>query len=683
MSDYGDEIEWDDAAETQLANLEAGTPFETTTTLDNGQPSISIQTTSSEQGTTGSVEQQAADARSLWQRFRQRRGWGSLSVSDLVGPSWCEQQTCYRLQAKSHLRPDKRPAEIVTESGASITVDQKRTAARDIILDKGKAVHRDLEKQAMGDEVVPVTVQSKEDWWALRVLNTIIALDTLLETGLAREIPVVGFVDDFLVLGVVDEVIRKARPKPPPSAQNSSTKNAKKKVPAVDTAQQKLDNFFAVSSNGSSCKEDAGSAKDGGPASNDKQRARHWAFFLVDAKTRYNRSLPPDAESKPSKLQLMLYHRLLSSMLGSDADTAFDWARLARMHGLNLDADLSEAFRTSIAPLVAQSVVSATLASATSLRHFIEALKQFGALLGADDPAMPLFEPLLSIQYRLRQNTGKWKPRKKSRRQQEEEDLQRAIAESLQAQKRGYVPDKDEEDEVALALALALADQVDGSSFDADEDVKKELVRMAKLNDDVNPVVDDLQPDQLMAGLDDMTLSSVDRRDESGSCPPVHSSGLALNSQAQASNAPALRYNLRPRLNRHNKIKVKASSSKRERSISDLPPPPSPPVETRSAPASPQEASTSKVRTSSSSSSPEQVQAAGTIIGTIKFRTNPQELDSWLEDVIKLWKSERPPRGVSLEQTKRCRTCEFEDGCEWRINKALEIADKARAANRK
>jgi hypothetical protein len=78
------------------------------------------------------------------------------------------------------------------------------------------------------------------------------------------------------------------------------------------------------------------------------------------------------------------------------------------------------------------------------------------------------------------------------------------------------------------------------------------------------------------------------------------------------------------------------------------------------------------------SSLPEELKE-GTQIGVERFRFNALELTAWLERVAKLWKGEREPRGVSLEQTKRCRTCEFEESCEWRLKKAEEAVQQARA----
>lgn len=63
----------------------------------------------------------------------------------------------------------------------------------------------------------------------------------------------------------------------------------------------------------------------------------------------------------------------------------------------------------------------------------------------------------------------------------------------------------------------------------------------------------------------------------------------------------------------------------------------------------------------------------GHLIGIETFPFDTVELDAWLASVTQLWRGERQPEGVSLDQTNRCRTCEFEDNCEWRSKKAQEI----------
>lgn len=272
-------------------------------------------------------------------QFRRHRNWGALSVSDLSGPSWCEVgsvqpercfagshartqvQHSYRLASKPYLPPSERPATITTASGAEIAVDQVRTVKRENTLIKGRAVHKEIEKEVMGDvQEVQVDVTGKEEWWALRVLNTVVGLEALLTTGRVvrrrllslfrptltvppqRELPVVGWVNDFLVFGVIDDVERRELP-PPPSTQpqdapellaKRKTKGKKTKAaptsPAKKEQQQTLTQFFSPSSS---------PAKDGGVldltedspvegAKDAKTVEAHprWGFILSDTKTR-------------------------------------------------------------------------------------------------------------------------------------------------------------------------------------------------------------------------------------------------------------------------------------------------------------------------------------------------------------------------------------------------------------
>lgn len=77
------------------------------------------------------------------------------------------------------------------------------------------------------------------------------------------------------------------------------------------------------------------------------------------------------------------------------------------------------------------------------------------------------------------------------------------------------------------------------------------------------------------------------------------------------------------------------------------------------------------------------------IIGTKTFLHDDLELDNYVTQVLKWWRGERRPEGVSLEHSYRCRsvsfsedfqnishlllrTCEYSEDCEWRAEKALE-----------
>ncbi|KAG9046145.1 hypothetical protein FS837_005024 [Tulasnella sp. UAMH 9824] len=62
------------------------------------------------------------------------------------------------------------------------------------------------------------------------------------------------------------------------------------------------------------------------------------------------------------------------------------------------------------------------------------------------------------------------------------------------------------------------------------------------------------------------------------------------------------------------------------------------------------------------------------IIGSKKFAFDQELLTKHIVAAIEFWESKREPRGVELEDTWKCDTCEFREGCEWREAKAAEMA---------
>lgn len=509
--------------------------------------------------------------------------------------------------------------------------------------------------------------------------------------GSQREIPVFGFVDDFLVFGVIDEIKRREYTvKPPPAPPTPK----KRKVQAAqkdedDHKQLKLESFFKSPS--SKGKEKAVETDEPVPASipHIPEPTTRTGFVVSDSKTRYNRSLPPKSETRASRLQVMLYHRLLSSLLvapeGEHEDQpaesvsieaktkspptlAFDWDRLYRQLHLEPNIELSEEFVASIQPVITGSSLESSLGNATTLLQFVAALTRYAELLGATPGASP-FEPELEIVYRLRNSVKKWKPRKKTRKEREDLDMQRAIAESLQAAQRGYVPDEDEE-ELERALSLSL----EGATLAAP--VAHELEKLIEL--DGNPI--DELPDPMLDGIDltaqPTAFSDIPFTAENGDGRQLHPSpngALDLPSNSQAAPAVA-QYSLRPRRRRQPSDTRRSASAKRPRSAAAATSEGRTSEAVQAPPAVP-----AATPSSSPPSSPSEDIAEGSLIGTERFRNNPVELDRWLVDVVRLWKGEREPRGVSLEQTRRCRTCEFEESCEWRLKKASETVEQARA----
>ncbi|GAA6040834.1 hypothetical protein JCM8097_007738 [Rhodosporidiobolus ruineniae] len=782
-SDYDSELSWDSAAESALAQLEQSfAPTSTTTPPSlNSAPTtarhhvkVAIEDVGEDQKDNEELgEHEAArladalrdfgvaaeegehvDRRSLWERFRKNRGWGALSVSDLSGPSWCEVQHSYRLASKPYLPPSERPASILSSSGTSIPINPRRTEAREKVLDGGKAVHARIEREVMGEqEKVEVKVEGGEEWWALRVLNTLVCLETLLETGRVREVPVVGWVRGFLVFGVIDEIERRELPlpsspppardrTPPASAPSTSLPAAKPsssrrdnhkaspvtpkkakedKEKAENAAQRTLEHFFSSVSSPSKGSNGKGKGKaadqdavldltadaDGPESEREREEEKtrmRTGLVLSDTKTRYNPCIPPPSESRAARLQLMLYHRLLTALLqpepppvvfasdlpfppptaqGLDGPPPpFSWTRLYAQLELDPEAPLSEAFLASIQPIFLSSpLLGSVLSAASNLGEFVAALARFGELLRGGRAPERLLEGEMEIVYRLRDGAGGgggkgWRGRrsagrakkggeKRSKaREEEERELQRAIELSLQ--------------ESAAAAPPPPLDEC------------------AEVADEPPAVVEPVEPDTVDSQLGDSQLPFFANPSLPLPLPLVETDTLASASQAASLPSTAQQFDLP--INSQGVDDRTASASpgrKRPRAAEEGPdeapqvapaartPRPASPTHLSASPANVSSSATPSAPSlaSSSSSSPSDTEPDSdpSYIGTSTFLNSPVELASWVSSVVRYWRGERAPVGVSLAEVGRCRTCEFEEGCEWRAMKAEEAVEQARA----
>ncbi|PWN25744.1 hypothetical protein BDZ90DRAFT_261949 [Jaminaea rosea] len=151
------------------------------------------------------------------QSYHARRGY--FSVSDLVGPLWCEQAFTYNILGLGHLPVSERPATITLPSGNVIQPDRTIAERREEIQVQGREVHAKLEREIHPVQVY-VHTKTEEDDWALRLLRLVIGLRSLLDRGCVRELPIVGWMQHHLVVGVIDEISRKPvrQPRRPPAA---------------------------------------------------------------------------------------------------------------------------------------------------------------------------------------------------------------------------------------------------------------------------------------------------------------------------------------------------------------------------------------------------------------------------------------------------------------------------------
>lgn len=234
-----------------------------------------------------SPKPEVPDLRSPLERFRTKPK-KALSVTDLISPSWCELQYWFTL----------------TKHGK-----KRRTPA----MKQGSAVHKVLEDQV--HETVAVDITSKEEVWGLRIWNVIQGLKTLRKTGMTRELEIWGVLDGLVVNGVIDELSYIC---PEPQLEEAEeNREVAKKMPAAD--QRTITDFLGPSTlegNGTGVLNKLRSAL---PEKTPK-------IYITDVKTRGTKSIPKAPSFRPTLMQLMLYHRILSDLATNkvNADVIFD-----------------------------------------------------------------------------------------------------------------------------------------------------------------------------------------------------------------------------------------------------------------------------------------------------------------------------------------------------------------------
>ncbi|ESZ98722.1 putative exonuclease V [Sclerotinia borealis F-4128] len=246
-----------------------------------------------------SAEPAPPDSRSPLERFRTAPK-KPLSVTDLVSPAWCELQYWYTLTKGK----------------------RKRTSA----MKQGSAVHQVLEDQV--HRTIRIDIQTKEDAWGLRIWNVIQGLRTLRETGRTRELEIWGTIDGLVVNGVVDELSYIC---PDSELEESLQKKTEKEKDLPPANQTSISNLFK------------GKAVDGSSFADAKRtrgRAKSNKLYICDVKTRGVRTLPNAAAFRPTEVQLMLYHHLLSAL----ATNTVDFSALAARYRLDTTKIFSDTF---------------------------------------------------------------------------------------------------------------------------------------------------------------------------------------------------------------------------------------------------------------------------------------------------------------------------------------------------
>lgn len=179
-------------------------------------------------------------------------------------------------------------------------------------------MHKTLEEQVHRE--VRVDIKTNEDAWGLRIFNIIQGLRTLRNKGMTRELEVWGIIDGQIVNGVIDELSYIC---PDRELEEASSPTVTDKNLPADT------NGGVVKSLRSLVKKTS-------------------RVYITDVKTRAMRKIPKGASFRPTLMQLMLYHRLLSDL----ADSRTDPAILFDRYNLQPNVPFSDAFLAQVAAII-------------------------------------------------------------------------------------------------------------------------------------------------------------------------------------------------------------------------------------------------------------------------------------------------------------------------------------------
>ncbi|KAG5715711.1 Defects in morphology protein 1 like protein [Termitomyces sp. T112] len=517
-------------------------------------------------------------------KYRKR---GVLSVTDLASLAWCEVQFDYGLRQRRHEPIASRPQSFVSAQGKEIFVAKEVAVKNDVRTKQGKALHKVLERQVKAEEL-QVEVSSEEEQWALRLINILNSLDGLLLQGYTRELPVFGVLQGEVVVGVIDEVVLKtdtpitSQKRPFSSPTRSKSKKLRR---SLSPSQHLVTEYFQNTTPVNSLApvdidippaateteiERPSTPEEIGPTPTSPPRK---FLHLLDTKTRRTNTLPEDRATLPSRIQLMLYYRLLKDL--TSLSPPFDFAAMWQRVGVNPTKTLSTRFLLEAGLLKENNSWNTSCLNDFS-NAFVELVENLG-ISGVDTE--------LELVYRLIQ--GDKIKRKKFREKglaspaisQEERDLAKAIEASLINIRNSGEP-AAQESSVEIALQSDFARNTDTPS------------------DVGTPTVG------LKSSLQNFAGNGNDVKEKSIITPRPVSSSDCSDTELESG-----QHDLRP-------------------------------------------------------------------IGIKLFEYDEEMLNQHIAHVLKWWRGNRNPQGVSLEDSWRCRTCEYENNCEWREEKASEVQER-------
>ncbi|KAI0335835.1 hypothetical protein GY45DRAFT_1316576 [Cubamyces sp. BRFM 1775] len=619
--------------------------------------------------------------------FQQFRSWNKvLSVTDLVGPSWCEVQFDYGLRQQRYRRLEDRPTTFVTAEGKTINVVQDVAAKNDRTVARGKSVHKVLEREVQPEQVA-VEITTQEERWALRLINMQAALQTLAELGYCREMPVFGMVHGQVVTGIIDEIARRPmsedelteRETPPVGTSSPNKRAAPRSTPSTPSKSSAKRSKHDTSSNQPNITTFFSPSK---RRASPPPPLPRYALQLSDTKTRIRPTLPPDEDTYASRLQLMLYHRLLSNLLASvaptmptPASTPLSFAELWNRIGVDPARRFSDSFLaqsglttspTGADPQVNLSGIECLDDLTASLKHTVEAL------------SVSKVDKTLTLVYRKQPERRRAMRTRNDDASTPSEQLAAAIQASVSDMEGGTGGD----DDLARAIYESLKDSLRSETTKASDDsgvlehpfgasISEALGSSSLAGELYDALASPVPPTQLQHAPGEMPAdpqiawalkeSLYPRSDDSKQA--VSSEDVYVSAVSEVTDDAAAPIIATTKAD-DTTTGTTEGTAEQERSQDD----------TKTAPPSPMRSD--GLAEVDESMTVAELDVEARILGTKEFELDDVLLDDYLTRILAWWHGARAPEGVSVELTRRCTTCEYREGCEWREKKAQEALQR-------
>lgn len=210
---------------------------------------------------------------------------------------------------------------------------------------QGSKIHKEKEREVHIE--VPVETVSKEDRFGLRLWNIIAGLRTLRLTGLTRELEVLGLIDGEVIVGIIDEVTHHC---PRPNAEGGLSIGEDGSVPAADGKQAPAKKGkkpkapkATISANQSTLTGFISASQDSPNELLSRSQPESLvkkATYIVDIKTRKSKTLPSGSQVRPTRMQLMMYRRLLIDLATNKVDSQVIFDR----YGVDSSKTFSDTF---------------------------------------------------------------------------------------------------------------------------------------------------------------------------------------------------------------------------------------------------------------------------------------------------------------------------------------------------